>query len=80
MAFNVDKDNVRVRMAVFDKDIWPPPATQKKLPPDLSQRVGFSQFISSGRVNYTEIIKEINDSINRKFGTDMKPPSGKGDN
>jgi len=53
---------------------------KKKLPPDLSQRVGFSQFISSGRVNYTEVIKDIYESINKKFGTDVKPPSGKGDN
>ncbi|MEE9238074.1 MAG: guanitoxin biosynthesis MBL fold metallo-hydrolase GntH [Thermodesulfobacteriota bacterium] len=80
MVFNVDKANIRVRMAAIDEDIWPPPATQKKLPPDLSQRVGFSQFISSGRVNYTEVIKDIYESINKKFGTDVKPPSGKGDN
>lgn len=74
MVFNVDKDNVRVRMAVFDEDIWPLPATEKKLPPDLNQRVGFSEFISSGRVNYTEVIKEIYESINKQFGTDVKPP------
>jgi hypothetical protein len=61
-------------MAVFDEDIWPLPATEKKLPPDLNQRVGFSEFISSGRVNYTEVIKEIYESINKQFGTDVKPP------
>jgi len=79
MVFNVDKDNVRVRMAVFDEDIWPLPATEKKLPPDLSQRVGFSEFISGGRVNYTEVIKGIYENINKQFGTDVKPPTGKGD-
>ena len=77
MVFNVDKDNVRVRMAAYDEDIWPLPATEKKLPPDLSQRVGFSEFISSGRVNYTDVIKEIYGNINKQFGTDVKPPKGK---
>jgi len=33
MVFNVDKANIRVRMAAIDEDIWPPPATQKKTSP-----------------------------------------------
>jgi len=30
-------------------------------------------------VNYTEVIKEIYENINKQFGTDVKPPTGKGD-
>ena len=44
------KDEVRVRMAVIDEDIWPQPSVQKKLPPDASKRVGFTDYINDGRV------------------------------
>ena len=37
---------------------------------------GLSEFISSGRVNYTEVIKGIYENINKQFGTDVKPPPG----
>ncbi len=49
MVWNVTKDDIRVRMAVIDEDIWPQPAVGKKLPPDRSTRIGFSKFVLSGR-------------------------------
>ena len=51
MVFNVTKEDVRVRMAAVDQDIWPQPPTQQKLPPDFSQQIGFSDFIISGPAN-----------------------------
>ncbi len=42
------QDDIRVRMAVIDEDIWPQPATQPKLPPDFSQRIGFSDERAMG--------------------------------
>jgi ribonuclease Z len=77
MVFNLTKDDVRVRMAAIDEDIWPQPATQPKLPPDFSQRIGFSDEIIGGRVPFPEVVQGIYDEINAEYGTDVKPPGGR---
>jgi ribonuclease Z len=74
MVFNVSKDDIRVRMASIDEDIWPQPATQPKLPPDLSQRIGFSKEIMAGREVFKDVVKKLYDDINAKYGSDAKPP------
>ena len=74
MVFNVTKEDVTVRMAAVDQDIWPQPPTQPKLRPDLSKRIGFSDFIISGRENFNEIVQSIYDDINTRYGTDVKLP------
>ena len=68
------KDDVRVRMAATDEDIWPQPAVQEKLPPDASKRVGFSDFIYGGRVNFKEVVDKIYSNVNDKYGTDIPAP------
>ena len=74
IVFNVTKDDIRVRMAVIDEDIWPQPAVGEKLPPDASKRIGFSDFITSGRVNFKEVVDGIYSDINEKYGTDIPAP------
>jgi ribonuclease Z len=74
MVFNVTKKNIKVRMAVIDEDIWPQPAVGKKLPPDASKRIGFSKFITSGRVPYKDVVDKIYSDINKKFGTNIPTP------
>jgi ribonuclease Z len=74
MVFNVTKKEIRTRMAVIDEDIWPQPAVGKKLPPDASKRIGFSDYIIGGRVPFTEVVQNIYDEINKKYGSKAKPP------
>jgi ribonuclease Z len=74
MVFNVTKDDVRVRMAAIDEDIWPQPATQPKLPPDLSQTIGFSDFITDGRVPFSDVVEQLYDEVNAEFGTSVPYP------
>ena len=74
MVFNVTKENIKVRMAVIDEDIWPQPAGGKKLPPDASKRIGFSEFITSGRVPYKDVVDKIYSDINKKYGTNIPTP------
>ena len=74
MVFNVTKEDIKVRMAAIDEDIWPLPSVTDKLPAEPSQRVGFSKEISDGRVVYDDVIKWYYDSTNKEFGTDFKPP------
>lgn len=49
-------------------------SVSEKLPVDQSQRIGFSDFINSGRVVYKDVIKNIYSQTNKKFGTEIKPP------
>ncbi|WP_415407951.1 guanitoxin biosynthesis MBL fold metallo-hydrolase GntH [Sulfurovum sp. CS9] len=74
MVFNVTKDDIKVRMAVTDEDIWPEPSLTDKLPADPADRVGFTDYINSGRVVYTDVVKGVYDDTNKEFGTDYQPP------
>ncbi len=74
MVFNVTKDEMRVRMAAIDEDIWPQPATQPKLPPDLSQQIGFSDLIVDGRVPFSDVVNGLYDDINAEYGTSVPYP------
>ncbi|MCZ6836926.1 MAG: hypothetical protein O7G85_14210, partial [Planctomycetota bacterium] len=74
MVINVTKDDIRVRMAVIDEDIWPQPAVSEKLPPDASKRIGFSDYITGGRVPYQDVVDELYAEINKKYGTNIPAP------
>ena len=74
MVFNGTEDDIKVRMAVNDEDIWPQRAVGKKLRPDASKRIGFSAFIKGGRVPYKAVVDEIYAEINKKYGTNIPAP------
>jgi len=76
MVFNVTQDNIRVRMSAIDEDIFPPAALKPKNPPDLSQMIPMSDFISSGHLVFPEIVGPIYDEINEMYGTDHQLPGG----
>ena len=74
MVFNVTKDDIRVRMAVIDEDIWPLPSITETLAADPADRVGFSDYIIGGRVVYKDVLKFYYDQTNKMFGTDFQAP------
>ena len=75
MVLNVTKDNIRVRMAAIDEDIYPQPAASgKKLPPDPSKRVGFSEYITNGRVVFEDVVKKLYERVNTEYGSNEEPP------
>lgn len=74
MVFNVTKDDLKVRMAVINEDVWPLPSVTEKLPADPSQRVGFTKFIEDGREVFADVIKRAYDETNKRFGTNVQPP------
>ncbi len=76
MVFNVTKEDIRVRMAVIDEDIWPLPSLTEKLPANPADRVGFSPFIMSGRRVYQDVIEDLYNRVNDRFGTDVPVPGG----
>jgi ribonuclease Z len=72
MVFNVTKDDIRVRMAAIDEEIWPTSPTRPK---ETAPGVGdaFSDFTKSGMEPMPELIEQIYRDFNEKNGTDIKP-------
>ena len=75
MVLNVTKDDIKVRMAVINEDVWPLPSVTAKLPADPSERIGFTEFIAGGREVFADVIKQAYDATNKRFGTNVQPPS-----
>ncbi len=73
MVFNVTKGDVRVRTSAVDEDILPPPALKKKNAPDTSKMILFSDFTSSGNVDFKDIVQGVYDEVNERYGTDYQP-------
>ena len=72
MVWNVTKEDIRVRMAVVDEDIWPPEATEKPQIPDPNIRIPYSDFVIGGKLDMSEVIQPIYDEINEAYGLDEK--------
>jgi ribonuclease Z len=72
-VFNVNKDEIRVRMSAVDEEIWPSPPMKKKNPPDTSKAIPFSDFTRSGVIAYPEVVQPIYDEINEIYDTDYEP-------
>jgi ribonuclease Z len=72
MVWNITKEEIRVRMAVFDEDVWPPPATDKPQLPDPSLRIPYSDLIAGGRWDMKDVIQPVYDEINKKYGLNEK--------
>ena len=72
MVWNITKDKITTRMAIVDEDIWPPTATEKPQIPDPNIRVGYSKFISDGKLDMYDVIQPIYDEVNEKYGLNEK--------
>jgi ribonuclease Z len=73
MVWNVTKDDIKVRMAAKDEDVWPSPALKKKIAPDVMKSISFSEFTLSGREAFPEVVAPLYKEINDIYGTDFKP-------
>jgi len=74
MVWNITKDDIRVRMAVVDEDVWPPQASEKPLVPDPSLRVPFSDFIIKGKYDMKDVIQPAYDEINEQYDLNEQQP------
>jgi ribonuclease Z len=72
MVWNITKDEIRVRMAIVDEDVWPPPATEKPQAPDATKRIPYSPEISGGKLDMKKVLKPVYDEINKQYGTHEK--------
>ncbi len=72
MVWNITKDDIRVRMAMVDEDVWPPPATDKPQVPDPSLRIPYSEMIAGGKYDMRDVIQPVYDEINKEYGLNEK--------
>jgi len=72
MVWNITKDEIRVRMAIVDEDVWPPPATEKPQAPDATKRIPYSAEISGGRLDIKKVLQPTYDEINKQYGIHEK--------
>lgn len=75
MVFNITKDDITVRMAAVDEDIWPQPSTIPLVPPDPKlQRTELSAEMREGRIVHRDVLEEVYQYINDKFGSNEQVP------
>ena len=72
MVWNITKDDIRVRMAIVDEDVWPPQPSEKPQVPDPTLKVPFSDFIINGKYDMKDVIQPAYDEINEKYGLKEK--------
>ena len=72
MVWNITKEEIRVRMAAVDEDVWPPPATEKPQVPDTTKRIPYSKEIAGGKIDVKDAIQPVYDEINKKYGLKEK--------
>jgi ribonuclease Z len=73
MVWNITKDDIRVRLAIIDEDVWPPPATEKPQLPDTSTRIPYSDTILGGKLDVKDVLQPTYDAINKEYGINEKP-------
>ena len=73
MVFNVTRDDILVRMAAVDTEVWPTEATRPK---ERDPKAGdtFSDFTKSGKEPMPDLIKQIYGGFNERNGTDVPLP------
>jgi ribonuclease Z len=73
MVWNITKEKITERMAVISEEVWPPPASEKPMPPDTSRRIPFSETIGGGKLDVDDVIQPVYDEINEEYGLSEKP-------
>ena len=75
MVFNVTKDNIRVRMAAINEEIWPTPATRPKIA-EAQGTEKLSEYSMSGDYFMKELLTKMWEEINEEYGTNVELPEG----
>ena len=73
MVFSVTKDDIRVRMAVVDEEIWPLPSTRKKVV-RTEEQLTYGEFTASGEVMLRDVLEQIWGEVNEKYGISAQLP------
>ncbi|MHC4909027.1 MAG: guanitoxin biosynthesis MBL fold metallo-hydrolase GntH [Planctomycetota bacterium] len=75
MVFNVTRDEIKVRMAAVEEAVWPQPSTIPLVPPDPAlRRTALSKELLEGRVVHRDVLQEVYEDINKRFGSNERVP------
>ena len=75
MVFNVTKDDIKVRLAKVEQDIWSQPSTIPLVAPNpADNKTPMSDFIKSGRVVYQDVLEAIYANINKLYNKNIPVP------
>jgi ribonuclease Z len=77
-VFNVTKEDIKVRMAAIDEDIWPLPPTRPWQVDKNRKAETMSDFVKSGDYFMKELLQQIWDEVNENNATDAKLPDASG--
>jgi ribonuclease Z len=72
LVWNVTEDNIRVREVVYNENVWTAPIVRRG-EIDTSLRESESDWIKGGVADFSEIISEVYDRTNKKYGTSIEP-------
>ncbi len=72
MVWNITTEDIRVRLAKVDEDVWPPPPTEKPQLPDPKTRIPYSAMSAGGNLDVKDVIQPTYDEINKKYGLNEK--------
>jgi ribonuclease Z len=72
LVWNVTKDKIDVREVVYNENVWTAPIVNKGVV-DTSLRESESDFIKSGVADFSDVIDEVYERTNKKYGTEVKP-------
>ena len=72
LVWNVTKEKIGVREVVYNENVWTAPITEKG-EIDTSLRESESDFIKKGAADFSDVIGEVYERTNKKYGTDVKP-------
>lgn len=75
MVFNVTKDDIKVRMAAINEDIWPTPPTRAKVAVDKGSET-LSKFILSGDYFMEDFLTKVWKDTAEEFNSDVQLPPG----
>ena len=72
LVWDVTKEDIRVREVVCNANAWTAPTVEKG-EIDTSLRESESDFIKNGAADFSDIIQDVYDRTNEKYGTNVKP-------
>jgi ribonuclease Z len=75
MVWNVTEEGIKTRDIVYNEDVWTAPIVERG-EIDTSIRESESQFIIDGKADMDDVIKQVYDSVNARYGTDIQPEFG----
>ena len=73
MVWNVMKDDIRVRMAVVNDEVWPLPPTRPKVVKQ-ERALNYGEFTKSGEWMMRDVLEDIWSDVNEQYGIDAKLP------